>query len=329
MTSIEWVKSADGSAGATWNPIRARNLETGQVGTHCVKISPGCTHCYAETHNGRNLPAGSSGLPYTQAGAARVEYFIDPKILAAPLRRKKAQTYFVCSMTDLFLSPPEMIAAVYGVMEVCPQHTFQCLTKRPEKARAFSDWHDRDAYAYTAYTHNHLLGPFDEPETPWRRAYERFHNADDGYDGPLRNVWQGVSVENRTHGLPRIDILRQIPAALRFLSIEPLLEDLGELDLTGISWCIIGGESGNGARPFDLEWARDIISQCRAAGIPAFFKQAGANAHARGWDRPEGYGSVPIRFEDRKGGDPAEWPEDLRVREMPERSNRAASNVMG
>ena len=124
---------------------------------------------------------------------------------------------------------------------------------------------------------------------------------------PLPNVWLGASVEDRAR-MDRIDVLRQIPAAIRFLSLEPLLEDLGEIDLTGIDWVIIGGESGPGARLFDLSWARSIIAQCRAAGVPVFMKQVGSFAIGSGGQ---------LRNADRKGGDPAEWPEDLRIRQFP------------
>lgn len=318
-SSIEWT-------GATWNPIRARNRQTGKVGTHCVKVSPGCALCYAEAHNHRNLPAGSSGLPYTAAGAAQAEYFIDPKILAEPLRRKKPETYFVCSMTDLFLYPPEMVAAVFGVMAACPQHTFQVLTKRPERALEFHEW-----IAGPGRKHFNIRDTCSEGHSCCQYAgavlgrthpqQEREIRYAGGLAWPLANVWQGVSVENRKHGLPRIDILRTIPTALRFLSIEPLLEDLGEIGLTGIDWVIVGGESGHRARPFDLEWARSIIRRCREAHVPVFMKQAGAAAYDLGGDHLCPDGSVPVGcfldLKHKKGGDLMELPEDLRVREMP------------
>lgn len=331
-SSIEWT-------GSTWNPIRARNRETGQAGTHCVKISPGCAHCYAETHNLRNLPKGSSGLPYTAVGAALAEYFIDQKMLVEPLRRKKPEVYFPCSLTDLFYDKYgwEIVAAVYAVMAVARQHTFQVLTKRPEKA----------AKLYELVPAGWNRSPANSLRFGSPAARDFRHLIPDDMPWPLPNVWLGVSVEDRRHGLPRIDILRQIPAALRFLSIEPLLEDLGEIDLTGIGWVIVGGESGHGARPFDIAWARSIIAQCRAAGVPVFVKQVGAapcdgylsdadlllggKGRPRPLDQPLGEeGARAIRAEvglprvrrrlrvgDRKGGKPEEWPEDLRVREMP------------
>lgn len=126
-------------------------------------------------------------------------------------------------------------------------------------------------------------------------------------DPPLPNVWLGVSVESREY-LPRIDVLRETPAALRFLSLEPLLQDLGTLDLTGIGWVIVGGESGPGARPFNTDWARAIVAQCKAAGVACFVKQFGAHVIQDGERRIK---------KDKKGGDMHEWPHDLRVRDLP------------
>ena len=136
---------------------------------------------------------------------------------------------------------------------------------------------------------------------------------------PLPNVWLGVSVEDRKYGLPRIDILREIPASVRFLSIEPQIEDLGALDLRGIHWVIIGGESGHGARPFDIAWARSVIEQCRAAGVACFVKQLGARLWAPNTELIPGViVSAEVKLRNHKGGDPSEWPEDLRVRQFPE-----------
>lgn len=310
-SSIEWT-------GSTWNPIRARNADTGQVGTHCVKVSPGCLNCYAETHNARNLPHGSSGLPYTAAGAARAEYLVDAEMLAEPLRRRKPETYFPCSLTDLFMYPPEMVARLFAIMAATPWHTYQVLTKRPEGMAAFMA---PGMGGYEDDVHNlaqHLAGitwdgrgsdPWRYPSGPATKNLEKRMP----WRWPLPNVWLGVSVEDRRHGLPRIDVLRQIPAALRFLSIEPLLEDLGEINLDGIGWVIVGGESGHGARPFDVRWARSIIEQCRAAAVPVFLKQLGAHPN-------DGGGLVEFgdyRTRSRKHGKPEEWPGDLRVREMP------------
>ena len=158
-----------------------------------------------------------------------------------------------------------------------------------------------------------------------------------GHLWPTENVWLGVSVEDRKHGLPRIDVLRSIPARVRFLSVEPLLEDIGPIDLTGIHWVIVGGESGPKARPFNLAWAQSIVGQCKAAGVACFVKQLGAYAvdnvsDASGW-RADRLGEWPaetrisqrlpgepwhrIHLIDHAGADPSEWPCDLRVREFP------------
>jgi len=132
---------------------------------------------------------------------------------------------------------------------------------------------------------------------------------------PWPHVWLGVSVEDRDAKW-RIDRLREVSAAVRFLSLEPLLEDVGELDLRGIHWAIIGGESGPDARMLDIRWVRSAIEQCRAAGVAVFVKQLGAYPVDWRADDPE----VPpyeFHFRDRKGGDWSEWPEDLRIREYP------------
>jgi protein gp37 len=125
-----------------------------------------------------------------------------------------------------------------------------------------------------------------------------------------------VSVEDKKYGLPRIDHLRSADVAVRFLSIEPLLEDIGVLNLDGIHWAIIGGESGHRARPFDLGWARSIVSQCGEQGVPCFVKQIGR--------RPMD-GGIAVAISDFKGGNPKEWPEDLRVREFPEHTDSLES----
>lgn len=128
----------------------------------------------------------------------------------------------------------------------------------------------------------------------------------------LPNMWLGVSIENKAT-LHRADVLRDLPAALRFLSLEPLLEDLGTINLRGIGWVIVGGESGS-VRPFSFEWARSIIEQCKEAGVPVFMKQAGAFP-VTGSSQFE-----LVQLQDRKkGANPAEWPEGLRIRQTPPR----------
>jgi protein gp37 len=215
-TKIEWTD-------ATWNPIRG-----------CTKISPGCTHCYAETFAERFR--GVPDHPYEQGFDLRLM----PAKLAEPLGWTKSKMVFVNSMSDLFHEdvPDDYIEQVCRVMERADWHTYQVLTKRSERMRDL------------------LLTRLD-------------------FVSRLPHVWFGVSVENRKHGLPRVEHLRAAPAGLRMLSVEPLLEDLGDVDLTGIGWVILGGESGHGARPMEPDWVRSMRDQCQAAGVPFFFKQWG------------------------------------------------------
>ncbi|HEV2971094.1 MAG TPA: phage Gp37/Gp68 family protein [Pirellulales bacterium] len=179
---------------------------------------------------------GVKGHPYEQGFDLRLV----PEKLAEPLKWRKPKTIFVNSMSDLFQAgvPDTYVELVVRVMQWADWHTYQVLTKRAERLRDFLRTQPEDVAA-----------------------------AD--------HIWWGVSVEDRKYGLPRIDALRDAPAAVRFLSIEPLLEDLGDLDLTGIHWVIVGGESGAGARPMDESWVVRIQEQCQAAGIPFFFKQWG------------------------------------------------------
>ena len=172
---------------------------------------------------------------------------------------------------------------------------------------------------------HHLIN--ETPHLDWLLLTKRPENVVRFAEGPERswtentppNVWLGASVENRAE-VGRIDVLRRVTAAVRFLSVEPLLEDLGRLDLSGIDWCIVGGESGGGARPMNVEWARSLVRQCRAAGVKVFVKQLGANptqldvggTFDRAFVR-----TTQLRLRDRKGGDMDEFPADLRVREFP------------
>jgi protein gp37 len=178
---------------------------------------------------------GIPGHPYEQGFDLRLW----PERLGLPLRWKSPRMIFVNSMSDLFHEevPDEFIDRVFETMAAAPRHTFQVLTKRADRLAA---WH------------------------AGRRAVHG-----------LGNVWLGVSVEDRRYGLARIPFLRSVRAAVRFLSVEPLLEDIGELPLAGIDWVIVGGESGPGARPMRPEWVESIRDQCLAANVPFFFKQWG------------------------------------------------------
>jgi protein gp37 len=179
---------------------------------------------------------GVPGHPYEQGFDLR----LIPEKLAEPFKWASRRRVFVNSMSDLFHEgvPDEYILRVADVMKAANWHTFQVLTKRSERMAE-------------------LL------KTKLRFAAE------------LPHIWWGVSVENRKHGLPRIDYLRAAPAVVRFLSVEPLLEDLGVIDLNGIHWVIVGGESGHGARPMHADWVRSVRDQCQAAGVKFFFKQWG------------------------------------------------------
>jgi len=229
-TTIEWAQNVDGTQGETWNPIRARNIATGKVGTFCTKVSSGCTHCYAETHNLRMLPHGSAGLEYSAQNEKHAEIFIDPKTLAAPLRKKKPTTYFVCSMTDIFhrLHSFEIIAALWGVMATCPRHRFIVLTKRPERAR---EWFGaqfglescEETVARAAEFHGGVIW---DSRGNDRWAYPA--NAGDvsnrrAWTWPLPNVILGTSIEDQETADRRRPHLMACPAACRMLSIEPLL----------------------------------------------------------------------------------------------------------
>jgi protein gp37 len=179
---------------------------------------------------------GVPGHPYEQGFDLRLV----PGKLEEPLRWSKSRMIFVNSMSDLFHEdvPDDYVLAVAGVMQTANWHTYQVLTKRADRLQ--------QALRTTLHAHS-----------------------------TLPHIWWGVSVEDRAHGLPRIDQLREAPAAVRFLSIEPLLEDLGDVNLSGIHWVIVGGESGHGARPMQREWVESLRDQCAAAGVPFFFKQWG------------------------------------------------------
>jgi protein gp37 len=179
---------------------------------------------------------GVPGHPYEQGFDLRTI----PAKLADPFRWRESRMVFVNSMSDLFHQdvPEDYIRKVVRVMLLADWHTYQVLTKRSTRMRELLDGRFRDTAG-------------------------------------AEQIWWGVSVENRRDGLPRIDDLRAVPARTRFLSVEPLLEDLGAIDLTGIHWVIVGGESGPGARPMNPDWVASIRDQCRTAGVPFFFKQWG------------------------------------------------------
>lgn len=348
-TSIEW-------ADKVWNATRG-----------CSRISTGCGGakgeggCYAERQAAR---FSGPGMPYeglvrigTQGPRWTGKVVLVPEMLDAPLHWRKSRRVFVNSMSDLFHEAltNEQIAAVFGVMAACP-HTFQVLTKRAKRMREWFAWLRDDDTA------DGTIGP----GLAQRCGIEAVNEGADldawGLPDtwPLPNVHLGVSVEDQATADERIPHLLDTPAAVRWVSYEPALGpvDFGHLDveaagshpdwcvidaLTGrhrdmgrpcpdvphLDWIVVGGESGPGARPFDLAWARSVITQCRAANTACFVKQLGS----RPCERLGATGIDPIEIpphmqrdpgermrlvlRDRKGGDMREWPTDLRVRMWP------------
>jgi protein gp37 len=331
ITKIQWTDR-------TWNPVRG-----------CSRVSPGCDRCYAM---GQAHRFAGPGKPYdglTTIRRGKVDWTgvarLIPTELDAPLRWRKPQRIFVNSMSDLFhhsLSD-EDIASVFAVMAAAPQHTFQVLTKRPERAtELFSKMRTERSVRFGRHAGEPL------PDCGW--LYERTWQLQLRYrpghvhswSWPLPNVWLGVSIENQETADERIPLLMKIPSAVRFISAEPLL---GPLDLRRsvfnraaavraamfgpaalnseqadaaigypLDWVIAGGESGPGARECRQSWLERIVTDCREASVPVFVKQMGAAA----CDDVTWRGSQPdFHFNDRKGGDPAEWPAALQVREFP------------
>lgn len=300
-TSIEWTD-------ASWNPVRG-----------CSRVSPGCENCYAERQaarfSGPGQPyeglvrMGKQGPHWT--GVVRVirEHLEDP------LRWSKPRRIFVNSMSDVFHESltDYQIANIFSVMETARGrgHTFQILTKRAARMR---EW-----------------------VAEWARKIDYADDSGRGYLGRYGHVWLGVSVEDQERADERLPELVRTPAAVRFVSYEPALEPVdfsryllpthleGHMATTGVHWVIVGGESGPGARPFEVEWARTTIAQCKAAGVACFVKQMGRAPSMLG---------IPVRFElacsdgepgwvegklrDAHGGDWDEWPPAFRVREFPE-----------
>jgi protein gp37 len=294
-TAIEWA-TLGLTRGATWNPIRARNKATGAKGHHCEHVSPGCANCYAERQNKRGI---GTGLEYKPGNRQHVEIYLDETALLQPLRWKAPRGIFVCSMTDLFADfvTDEIRDRIFAVMALAP-HRFAVLTKRSKQMREYlTNWREC------------LQGPMEEII-----AAARAIRPDDLYcmdKWPLPNVWIGVTAEDQERADERIPDLLATPAAVRFVSVEPMLNDVDFRQirlamephcqiidaLTGYSsdtpygyvasglpdpfsrgrldWIICGGESGPNARPMHPQWARDLRDQCQAAGVAYFHKQNG------------------------------------------------------
>ncbi len=286
-TKIQWCHH-------TWNPWRG-----------CVHDSPGCDNCYAELLSFRNPTVlGEWGPNGKRAIAAESYWDLPRKWNEAARKAGERRRVFCLSLGDVFEDRAELVeprARLFAMIERTHNLDWLLLTKRPQNVER-------------------LIKPLESKWYPDMPLWETF---------PLPNVWLGVSVEDQQRADQRIPTLLRIPATVRFLSVEPLLEsvDLRFFDSmivdiarematraprkrpNGVSWAIVGGESGSNARPCDVAWVQSVVAQCREAGVAPFVKQLGAVPVD---------GGVPIIFRDKKGGDPDEWPEDLRVRELPD-----------
>lgn len=334
-TGISWTDS-------TWNPIRG-----------CSRVSAGCVNCYAEkvaARFGGTDPRTGKSMPYAgltdRHGRWNGRVTLVEEHLTDPLRWKKPRRIFVNSMSDLFHENvrDEWRDQIFAVMALASQHTFQVLTKRPERMRAYFADSNVEKRVRQQTIQIQGKGETDFFMDQW----------------PLPNVMLGVSVENQATADERIPLLLETPAAVRFVSYEPALgpidfsyhgarglavyreaetvrEQVGSgrypgqiFDRPGrrglvrfggsqLDWIIVGGESGPNARPFDIEWARSTVAQCKEAGVKCFVKQMGAYTIQEESNPGVQYaGHSIMRFKDRAGVDPSEWPEDLRVQEFPE-----------
>lgn len=323
-TTIEWATKS-------WNPVRG-----------CSRVSPGCDNCYAMNFAHRFSGAGKPYEGLTTIRKGKVDWTGSARLISGalgePIRWRRAERVFVNSMSDLFHSSLSdgQIDSVFGVMWSClytgrrdavvPGHEFLILTKRAERMREYFATDRRESWARAAV---HAGGGID-PDGIYDQTY--FHK------GPHPRIWLGVSVENQVAADERVRLLLECPAAIHWVSAEPLL---GPVDfehvnsLAGawnalrpsitpatidnprrVDWVVIGGESGPGARPFNVEWARSLVEQCRAAGVAPFVKQFGSKPSASRSDvlatrDPNTW----LKLKDRKGGDlseiPGNWPREF------------------
>lgn len=327
-TGIQWTH-VPGYKGETWNPtVRVTRAAGGS--------SP--ANARGSGHEPPGLLPPQYDLPFSQVQLL-------PDRLEVPLRARKPRAYFVDSMADLFHEdvPDGYLWAVWETMLRTPQHLYLILTKRPERMRDFvtrmldltgESSEPQMVRGPEATRERHpsgrgqlfaswleWLGSTTGGEPPPGAAWPTF----DWMDGPRwwprffftpPNVWLGVSAEDQERLNERYELLADTPAAVRFLSLEPLLGPIALHDASYPDWVIVGGESGRHARPFDLAWARSIVEQCEAAGVATFVKQLGSRP---GFNYPFEHGDpwTELALRHPHGGDPSEWPEELRIREWP------------
>ena len=326
-TKIQWTEK-------TWNPI---------VG--CAKISLGCSNCYAEKEAARNVVRLTASAKTEKGLATRDAYAqsvhrngkhwsgkvgLMPHRLTEPMSWRKPAMIFANSMSDLFHEdvPTSYIDQVFAVIALTPRHTYQVLTKRPQRMRSYLAGLEQEGVTERLSA---AADEFGEDAGSWLSNFingwsmpEQFKD-DNPCDGtirrwPLPNVWLGTSVEDQKTANIRLPYLADCPAVVRFLSCEPLLGHIrlttgiysqgsGKVgtSLDDIHWVIAGGESGQNARPCDVNWLRFMRDQCEIFGVPFFLKQVGAKPVSSG--KPcNNY----IMLKHPKGADPSEWPEDLK-----------------
>jgi protein gp37 len=326
QTSIEWTDFSI-------NPIRARYHDTGAVGHHCIKIAPECANCYASRLQPRfGMPQFQHQVRLRKEG--EIDIFLDMAKLQEVFRRRKPTKWFWCDMTDMFGEwvNGTQLDACFATMAVTPQHTHQILTKRPEQMQHYI----RQLMAGERLVCERARWQFDntQREDLVAQCMHAFGSTEEDLPTqPLRNVWLGVSAGTQETADKYIPTLLNTPAAVRWVSAEPLLEPVdlskylqcqhgckpgantedGVIYYCGtptIDWGVVSGESGPGARPFVLGHGKEIVRQFKAAGKPVFVKQAGSYPTNR-----EGIRCPYIKHP--KGGNMNEWPEELRIREFP------------
>ena len=333
-TSIEWTTFSA-------NPLKYRDA-AGRVVWGCVHASPGCVNCYSEALARRY----DRGGPFNQPTMNGLTPFLDEDELRHMLTAKtikgtrvSGSMCFVGDMTDIFGEwvPNALLDRLFAVFALRSDVTWQILTKRPDRMRAYMNLLPNRGCNYFVSIKGYgstsvLWGHMDLQ--PW----------------PLPNVWLGTSVEDQKRADERTPHLLQTPAAVRFISAEPLLSGIDiakhKPGALGLRWCIVGGESGHGARPCDVGWIRNLVGQCRDVDIAPFVKQLGAVVSWNGiqggygdgpsnvwpretgsWEDPKMPGGFRKHLVDRKGGHPSEWPEDLRVREFPQVHRHAVGEM--